>query len=50
MVQAARRLHTMYGLNEPVSLIESVISKALRYQKYDVGELVSHSLTVIKEK
>lgn len=45
MVQAAKRQHTMYGLKEPVSSMESVISKALRYQKYDVGELSSHSFT-----
>lgn len=40
----------MYVLKEPVSSIESVISKALRYQKYDVGELFSHSGTGVNKK
>lgn len=30
--------------------MESVISRALRYQKYEVGELFSHSLTVGEKK
>lgn len=49
MVQAASRQQTMYVLKEPVSSIESVMSKALRYQKYDVGELFSHSGTGVKK-
>lgn len=50
MVQAASRQQTMYGLKDPISSIESVISKALRYQKYDVGELFAHSFTGGKRK
>lgn len=49
-VQAASRQPTMYGLKEPVSSMESVISRALRYQKYDVGELFLHSGTGVKTR
>ncbi len=50
MTQAASRHPVMMGLNSPVSSMESVISRALRYQKYAVGELAAHSFTVSENK
>lgn len=50
MAQARARQPVMIRLNSPVSSIESVISRALRNQKYDVGELAAHSGTTHKHK
>ncbi|TNN24916.1 hypothetical protein EYF80_064957 [Liparis tanakae] len=49
-VQAASRQQVMYGLKEPTSSMEPVMSRALRYQKYDVGELFAHSFTGVKRR
>ena len=45
MVQAPSRQQVRTGLNWPVSLMESVVSRAFRNQKYVVGELAAHSGT-----
>lgn len=49
MTQARTRQPVMIRLNSPTSLMESVISRALRNQKYDVGELAAHSGTTHKD-
>ena len=48
MAQAAIRQPVMTGLNSPDSSMESVMSRALRNQKYVVGELPAHSFAVGK--
>lgn len=45
-VQAASRQMVMREFNWPISLMVSVMSRALRNQKYVVGELLVHSFTM----
>lgn len=46
IAQAANKQPVMMGLNSPDSSMEFVMLRALRNQKYDVGELLAHSFTV----
>lgn len=46
IVHAASKQPVMMALNSPDSWREFVMLRALRNQKYDVGELFAHSFTV----
>lgn len=46
IAQEANKQPVMMELNPPDSSMEFVMLRALRNQKYDVGELPAHSFTV----
>lgn len=46
IAHAASKQPVMMELNSPDSSMEFVMLRAFRNQKYDVGELIEHSLTV----
>lgn len=48
IAHAASKHPVMMGLNSPDSSMESVMFRAVRNQKYDVGEERAHSFTVDK--
>lgn len=50
MAQAANKQPVMTGLNSPDSSMEFVMLRALRNQKYEVGDELAHSFTVGTER
>lgn len=50
IAQAANKQPVMMGLNSPDSVIELVMLRAFRNQKYDVGEEPAHSFTADREQ